>query len=487
MIRRRKLSPRTRRIALFVLLLTFLAGGVTLRIINGPYAGGPRMLGVFSGRAELPEVGVRFEPECVDSGRPKPGQPLSGLLTERGVSPSDADEFLPRLSKLIDLHRTTPRDEIRLHSDRSGLLRRLEYHPRGSAAGTIFVVARDSSGFRAYSEREPLTPVVRKYAGSVRGSLFASMTKAGVPSGQVDGFCDIFSCDVDFLTATRDGDGWEMLMEEFVDAEGARVRSGRILGGRYVNAGTPFEAFHFAPEGTAGGYYRGDGESLRRAFLKAPLNYRRISSGYTHRRLHPIFNVVRPHLGVDYAAPYGTPVVAVADGVVLSAGWMRGYGRLLRLRHREGIVTYSAHLARFAAGMRPGATVRQGDVVGFVGMSGNATGPHLDFRIERNGQFIDPLRFRSGGGDPLAQAHRPGFLRQVDACREVLASLGDGAWIAADHFAARVGAASGGFAQTAELHGVPAGSPAAVPGGLPGGVSAGAVAPVVPSTGPLGH
>lgn len=521
------LPPRLKGAALFALLLTFLAGGVTLRFVQGPYQNGPRMLGLDS------SASVTEDPVCLDSGKPRPGQPISGLLAERGVSPSDANDFLPRLSALMDLRRATPRDEVRLHSDRGGLLRRLEYHPRGGgSAGSFFIVSRDSAGFRAWREDEPLEAVVRKHTGEVRGSLFASMTRAGLLPAQIDQFCDIFSCDVDFLTATRDGDRWEMLTEELVDPSGARVRPGRFLGGRYINVDTPYEAFYYAPElvaraaavsggaaldlseagravssappegavtglapigasfqdavptvalgmsgspedderagsprgpagllrpvlphdaptgapdageknsllaeGTNGAYYRADGQSLRRAFLKAPLNYRRISSGYTNRRLHPIFKVVRPHHGVDYAAPYGTPVVAISDGTVFSAGWMRGYGRLLRIRHRDGIVTYSAHLSRFAAGLEVGDAVKQGQVVGYVGVSGNATGPHLDFRIEQDGQFIDPLRFRSTGGEPLVGSDRATFLDMVEGYRAVLDSLDAGDCLGAREFA----------------------------------------------------
>lgn len=545
-----------KRAGLFLLLVAFLAGGLSIRILKGTYDA-PRMLG-FRPSAEQPE------PACVESQVVPPGVTLARLLDTQGVRPELANEFLPRLSALLDLRRIGPRDEVRLLSDRGGDLRRLEVHPgTPGEAGAVYIVNRDSTGFRAWREDEPLRRVYRKYEGSLSGSLTASLKRAGILAPQVRQFCTIFGEDVDAAGA-RAGDTWTMLTEEFVDPDGHLARPGRVVGGRFTSRGVAHEAFYFDPqeagpapvesaalvthaddpaldaeaadsgalpeEGSAaqeaedaptngglrgffqqllsrdsvlpheaeppadrgaddeeaaapsgpvagalgpggpapttpgaalpgeapdpgvrgqatvrpdparaqrrdGGYYRADGLSLRRAFLRAPLNYRRVSSDFTSRRLHPMFHVVRPHYGVDFAAAYGTPVKAVADGVVLSAGWMRGYGWLLRLRHRDGIVTYSAHLARFGPGIRAGATVRQGQVVGYVGTSGNSTGPHLDFRVEKNGKFVDPLRFRPSGGEPLGAGDRALFDRQVRAYREALAALDPGEAMPSERFA----------------------------------------------------
>lgn len=525
-----------KKAGLFLLLVAFLAGGLSIRILKGTY-NAPKLLG-FHPTAEQPE------PACVDSRMVPPGVTLARLLDQQGVRPEVVNEFLPRLSSLLDLRRIGPRDEVRLLSDRGGDLTRIEVHPGSPGeAGAVYIVDRDSTGYRAWRENEPLRRVYRKYEGRIEGSLTASLKRAGILAPQVRQFCAIFGEDVDAVGA-RAGDVWTMLTEEFVDPDGHLARPGRVVGGRFTSRGVAHEAFYFDPQeagaspqpvesvalvsragapgagpesaamaeeemvapedaGAAssdapgrglrgffqqllardaviphedeppadgdttevagdvpdhapqlnspqlnspqvnspsesrrdGGYYRADGLSLRRAFLKAPLNYRRVSSDFTARRMHPIFRVVRPHFGVDFAAAHGTPVKAVADGVVLSAGWMRGYGWLLRLRHRDNIVTYSAHLSRFAPGIRAGATVRQGQVVGYVGTSGNSTGPHLDFRVEKNGRFVDPLRFRPNGGEPLAAGDRALFDRQVRAYREALAALDPGEAMPSERFA----------------------------------------------------
>lgn len=538
-----------KKAGLFLLLVGFLAGGLSIRILKGTY-NAPKLLG-FHPTAEQPE------PACVESRMVPPGVTLARLLDQQGVRPELVNEFLPRLSGLLDLRRIGPRDEVRLLSDRGGDLTRIEVHPGSPGeAGAVYIVDRDSTGYRAWRENEPLRRVYRKYEGRIEGSLTASLKRAGILAPQVRQFCGIFGEDVDAVGA-RAGDVWTMLTEEFVDPDGHLARPGRVVGGRFTSRGVAHEAFYFDPQeagaspqpvesvalvsrpgspgagaeagagleagataeadmpppeddgaasaevagrglrgffqqllardaviphedeppadddstGAAvatpgdsgrhlpgeapdpgvrgqaprtglapearrdGGYYRADGLSLRRAFLKAPLNYRRVSSDFTARRMHPIFRVVRPHFGVDFAAAHGTPVKAVADGVVLSAGWMRGYGWLLRLRHRDNIVTYSAHLSRFAAGIRAGATVRQGQVVGYVGTSGNSTGPHLDFRVEKNGRFVDPLRFRPTGGESLAAGDRALFDRQVRAYREALATLDPGEAMPSERFA----------------------------------------------------
>jgi murein DD-endopeptidase MepM/ murein hydrolase activator NlpD len=259
------------------------------------------------------------------------------------------------------------------------------------------------------------------------------MIEDGLRPSLVATFCDVFSCDVDFTTETKDGDAYEILVED--RRKHGQTIGSRILSGRYTGGGKSHEAFYYEGRGR-GGYYRAGGESLRRAFLKSPLNYSRISSHFTHARRHPIFKTVRPHLGVDYAAPAGTPVVSVGDGVVQSAGWANGYGNLVRIRHKNGVVTYYAHLSRYGAGMRPGATVSQNQVLGYVGQTGHATGPHLDFRIQQNGRFVNPLTYKSAGGDPLPAAEKAAFAGVVTGYREMLASLDGGRSLSEAQFAA---------------------------------------------------
>jgi murein DD-endopeptidase MepM/ murein hydrolase activator NlpD len=217
----------------------------------------------------------------------------------------------------------------------------------------------------------------------------------------VHSFTDIFLWDFDFSTQTRPGDEFRMVFEKFFDKDGF-VRYGRVLAAEYRASRKDFVAVWFEDGEGRGDYYTPDGNSVRRAFLKAPVKYSRISSRYTKARLHPILRVRRPHEGVDYAAPTGTPVWSIARGQVIFAGWSGGYGRLIKVKHTNGYVSFYGHLSRYARGLRVGQAVSQKQLIGFVGMSGLATGPHLDFRIQKNGRFFDPLSVKLDMGEPIS-------------------------------------------------------------------------------------
>jgi murein DD-endopeptidase MepM/ murein hydrolase activator NlpD len=202
---------------------------------------------------------------------------------------------------------------------------------------------------------------------------------------------------------------------------------GAILAGRYVPVGAPpLEAIRYAWSGDPSGYYDSEGRSIKKFFLKSPLNYRRISSHFTHSRLHPILKVARPHLGVDYAAPEGTPVVALGGGRVVSVSWKKGFGRTVVIKHNAAYLSQYAHLSRYASGLHAGARVNQGQVIGYVGSTGHATGPHLDFRVQESGRWIDPLRLKGGESLPLPQNEQGAFRELAGRWARSLESLGSG-------------------------------------------------------------
>ena len=188
--------------------------------------------------------------------------------------------------------------------------------------------------------------------------------------------------------------------------DGVFSRYGRILAAEFARGDRVLEAVRFDGERSAG-YYAPDGTPLRKAFLRSPLKFSRISSRFSRARFHPILNITRPHYGVDYAAPVGTPVLAAGNGVVVSAGWLGGYGKAVRLRHANGFESLYGHLSRID--VRLGQRVEQGTRIGAVGMTGLATGPHLDYRMTRNGAFVDPLRIQSPPAEPVAAEDRPAF------------------------------------------------------------------------------
>jgi len=235
------------------------------------------------------------------------------------------------------------------------------------------------------------------------------MKKEGISNELILNFADIFSWEIDFLTDPRKGDSFQMIWERYISPEGNVLMEGRILAAQYVNQGKKYTAiFYQDPEGHRG-YFTPDGKSLRKSFLRSPLHYRRISSYFSYRRFHPILKIYRPHLGIDYAAPTGTPVSSIGDGVVIFAGWNGGFGKQVKIKHPNGYITSYGHLSRIAKGVRRGKKVYQGQVIGYVGATGLATGPHLDFRISKNGRYYNFLKMRLPRAASVKEAYFDDF------------------------------------------------------------------------------
>ncbi len=279
----------------------------------------------------------------------------------------------------------------------------------------LYRVARSSSGFSAEKASVPVTVVRRDSSGSLGSSLWDAMTAQNVPPGVIMEFADIFAWKVDFLTEPREGDGFALVWEERTTALG--TRSGyRILAASYNGAETgPQQAFY-----DDGSYYDAAGKSLSRAFLRAPLSYRRISSYFSEHRYHPILRFFRPHHGIDYAAPMGTPVSAVADGQIIFAGRKDGFGNFIEIRHGGGYVTGYGHLRNFVKGLRAGMRVSQGELIAYVGMTGLATGPHLHFQITLNGKYRNFLTLKLPPSSALAGARLKNFLAGLKPLEEEL-------------------------------------------------------------------
>lgn len=249
---------------------------------------------------------------------------------------------------------------------------------------------------------------VEPVRGKVVRSLFQAVEDVQESPQLVMRLVDIFSSDFDFTADTRPGDRFRLLVEKRY-AEDRFVEYGRILVAQYLGARTLTGVAFDRGRGGRPAYYDPAGQSLRKSFLKSPLEFSRVTSGFTYARPHPILGGVRPHLAIDYAAPAGTPVRAVADAMVVSAGWDGGNGLSVLLSHRAGYQTMYNHLSRLAGGVRRGARVAQRQVIGFVGMTGLATGPHLDYRISKNGMWVNPLAERFVAGEPIAAAERAAF------------------------------------------------------------------------------
>ena len=275
-------------------------------------------------------------------------------------------------------------------------------------------------------EEAELFPRVARIAGVVTSSLYETIRSLGEDPLLARDFADIFAWDVDFTHSVQPGDEFSILYERLhlTDEDGSEVyvRPGLILAARYSGTAGEHTAVYFEAEAGRGGYYRADGTSVQGEFLQAPLRHARISSSYSSARLHPILKVTRPHHGIDYAAPAGEPIWAVADGKVIYRSRAGGFGNLVKIRHDNGYVSYYAHLSRFARGMKVGGSVRQKQVIGYVGSTGLATGPHVCFRVAKDGRYVNPATLKVPSTEQVAKARgsvfettRDTFLAELDA------------------------------------------------------------------------
>ncbi|WP_180682184.1 M23 family metallopeptidase [Tepidicella baoligensis] len=348
---------------------------------------------------------------------------VQSLLQRLGVNDAEAQQFLRRNSTAAELLRGRAGKLVRAETDDNQQLIRLtarwivndnaDHYQR-------LVIERQADGFEARIEQSEFTSSVRLSSGVIRSSLFAATDAARLPDSIASQLADLFSADIDFRRDLRAGDTFSVVYEA-LEADGELLRYGRLLSAEFVNKGKTHQVLWFEEPGKKGAYYTFDGESTRRAFLASPLAFSRISSGYG-MRFHPVHGGRRPHLGVDYAAPTGTPVRTVGDGTVQFAGWQRGYGNVVFIQHRQDKVTVYAHLHRID--VRRGQRVEQGDLIGQVGCTGVCTGPHLHFEYRVRGEHRDPLIIarEGGGGEPVSAKARPAFNEAAQAMRLKLAS-----------------------------------------------------------------
>ena len=280
-------------------------------------------------------------------------------------------------------------------------------------------VTRAGEGLKADVLDNPLETRTRTVGGRIYSSLFEAVEQAGAHDQTAVALADIFGWDIDFVLDVRPGDSFVVSYQE-IWRDGHYLKDGPVLAASFVNQGREYRAVRYTDPSGVTSYYAPDGRSMRKEFLRAPLEFSRVSSGFNTARLHPILNRIRAHKGVDYAAPVGTPVRAAGDGVIRFAGVMGGYGNLLEIQHTHSITTVYGHLSRFARGMHPGARVTQGTVIAYVGMTGLATGPHLHYEYRVNGVFKNPQTVVLPAAAPINPALSADFRAHTDP---LLASL----------------------------------------------------------------
>jgi murein DD-endopeptidase MepM/ murein hydrolase activator NlpD len=337
------------------------------------------------------------------------GQTLSQMLRADGVSAQTVNQVAQALKGHFNFRRAKPGQSYRLLQDASGNVQEFRYRVSPTQS---FTVSRVNGVLRVSSEDGDLAPRSTRIAGVITSTLYQSITNLGEEGSLARDFADIFAWDVDFQKKVRPGDSYQILYERLYREVGGRetyVRPGRILAARFQNQSGEFTAVYFESRDGNGGYYRSDGSSVEGTFLMAPLRHARITSSFSSARRHPILKITRPHRGIDYAASIGTPVWSVADGVVIQRRWEGGNGNLVKIRHENGYVSSYAHLSRYADGLRVGDRVEQKQVIGYAGQTGLATGPHVCFRIQRNGKYVDPVRLRMPAGVAIAKAQVPVF------------------------------------------------------------------------------
>jgi len=363
-------------------------------------------------RGSLPkERAPASSPDRVLSGEISKGQSLSSALRAQGLSPALVETLCQNLKPLINLRRIKPGDSFEVRLNPEGQFLNFTFSP--SPLDIYQLTLSPTGEWLAVKKEVPVEKYWVRVSGEVLSSLFETMDQLGEQDSLTIDFADIFAWEIDFHSDPQPGDRFDMVVEKFY-VKDTFVQYGRILYADYRGKASRHQAFLFEPPGRRADYYTPQGQSLRKALLRSPLKFTRISSGYSRSRRHPILGGHRPHLGVDYAAPVGSPVWAVADGTVLFCGWNGGYGNQIVIRHPKGYQSMYGHLSRFAPGMRKGKTVRQKEVIGYVGSTGLSTGPHLDFRLLKNGVFRNPLKEISPRATSLTKEQIPEFQKAID-------------------------------------------------------------------------
>ncbi len=368
-----------------------------------------------SRRAGGADVLLRAETETIAARVPARAT-LDSLLRQHELQAELIHAAVSAARRVFDPRDLRADRPYRLVRSLDGLLREFEYEI--DADRFLRIVSRDRSAPTELDaqvllfEKETAVTAIHGNISADGGSLIASMDAAGEHVQLAMALAEIFGGQIDFDNDLQPGDTYDVLFEKST-RDGLFAGYGEILGATFHVDGGEYEAVRWVDPATGrAGYYDEHGRSLKRMLLRSPLKFEpRVTSRFSRSRLHPVHRVRRPHLGVDYAAPHGAAVIAVADGAVVSAGWSGGGGRMVRLRHAGGLETYYLHLSSYGKGIRRGARVKQGDVIGRVGSSGTATGPHLDYRMRRNGVFVNPVTIhrQQPPGEPIRSHHMAAF------------------------------------------------------------------------------
>ena len=336
------------------------------------------------------------------------GDTLSTVFAKVGLSPAVMHAVLASSPDAKQLSRLKIGQTLEFQLTEQGELASLR-----SKLNSLETLALEQTPKGYVFKKEQVKPEVSTvYArGEIDSSLFLAAKRAGLSHNLTMDLANVFGYDIDFALDIRKGDSFEVIYEEKT-VEGQRVGTRNILAARFTNRGKTYSAVRYTSKDGTTSYYNADGTSMRKAFIRTPVDFARISSRFSNGRKHPILNKIRAHKGVDYAAPHGTPIKSAGDGKVLLAGRKGGYGNTVIIQHGQRYRTLYAHMQGFAKGVRNGSTVKQGQIIGYIGTTGLSTGPHLHYEFQVDGVHVDPLGLKLPMADPIAKSEMPRFMQQ---------------------------------------------------------------------------
>jgi len=411
-----KITKRKTTAILFIsagAVIVFIAVFLVIRLYQGhsyPVVIKPFRIHTYAYNIHIDSLDISF-------GVIKNNQNLSSILSSY-ISGNLIDKIARETSDIFDIRKIRPGQKYAFITTKDSV-HRLNYFIY-EINPIDFVVYDLRDQLKVYRDKKKVVKEVRTATGIISTSLWNTMEDNHLDVDLILRMADVYAWTVDFYGLQK-GDDFKVIYEQIL-VDSIPVSSDRIIAALFRSGGKDFYAFYFE-QNNGNGYFDDKGQSLRRSFLKAPLHFSRISSRFSRARMHPILRIVRPHFGVDYSAPRGTPVVSLGDGRVLEAGWKGGYGRFISIRHNSAYTSSYAHLSGYAKKIKAGSLVKQGDVIGYVGSSGLSTGAHLDFRVYHNGSPVNPLKIESPPTNPVNQSLMEKYRKLVSEWKLELDSL----------------------------------------------------------------
>lgn len=337
------------------------------------------------------------------------GDTIVELLRRLNVDDQAASDYLRKHPSAETLRRLSVGKQVQAETDINGALLALRFLNNES---NQVIIDKSGNSFKTRVLPAQIEQRVQVRTGEINSTLFAATDEAGLPDAAANQMAEIFGGDIDFHRDLRKGDKFAVVYEmSYINGEPART--GRIISAEFVNHGKAYRAAYFQTTEFTGDYYNPEGKSMRKAFLRSPIEFSRVSSGFSKSRFHPVLNKWRAHKGVDYAAPIGTKVKVTSDGVVSFVGKQGGYGNVVMVNHQGNFTTVYGHLSRFAGGIKKGQRLGQGQIVGYVGMTGLASGPHLHYEFKQSGVQRDPLKVALPDGKPVSEAQMDAFTEKT--------------------------------------------------------------------------